>query len=67
MYKDAGGAGDIFLRHRQACQKAAENITGPAGLLRRLNCSLSMLLRDCTYLLQLSLGGGGNTFRRCTE
>ena len=21
MYKDAGGAGDIFLRNRQACQK----------------------------------------------
>ena len=31
------------------------------------NCSLSMLLRALFLLLQLSLGGGGNTFRCCTK
>ena len=38
MYKDAGGAGDIFLRNRQACQKLRKVIISPAGLVFTLHC-----------------------------
>ena len=39
-----------------------------ADFLRKLQfIDVIALLRDCTYLLQLSFGGGGNTFRRCTK
>ena len=62
-YKGARGAGNVFLRRRQACQKLRKTSPAAAGLLRRLNCSLSgSSVRGKGILFIRSQGRTGSAF-----
>ena len=61
MLKTPRGAGNIFLRHRQACQNLRKNITSHLGLNTYLYVGDVIILRSGA---ETEEGRGGNGFRQ---